>query len=102
MSQDINRRDFIKLLSAGTGAFVLSPMGLVPIPEGSAEARELLAQVPGTFPREETLIARILTGRVGTPDNFNQWVGWKWQDRGMQNLADRQDYQRRCGRRPDV
>jgi hypothetical protein len=29
-----------------------------------------------------------LTGRVGTPDNFNLWVGWKWQDRGMQNLAD--------------
>ncbi len=42
----------------------------------------------GTFPRRETLIARQLTGRVGTPDNFNQWVGWKWQDRGIQNLAD--------------
>jgi len=41
----------------------------------------------GTFPREETLIARILTGRIGTPDNFNEWVGWKNRDRGMQNLA---------------
>ncbi|MFN2285811.1 MAG: hypothetical protein ACK2UQ_15440, partial [Anaerolineae bacterium] len=30
----------------------------------------------GTFPRSETLIARILTGRVGSPDNFNWWVGW--------------------------
>ena len=30
----------------------------------------------------------MLTGRVGTPDNMNLWVGWKWQDRGMQNLAD--------------
>ena len=34
------------------------------------------------------MIARILAGRVGTPDDFNQWVGWKWQDRGIQNLAD--------------
>ena len=40
------------------------------------------------MPRERTLIVRNLTGRVGTPDNFNQWVGWKWPDRGMQNLAD--------------
>jgi len=39
------------------------------------------------LPREETLIASILTGRVGTPGNFNEWVGWKSRDRGMQNLA---------------
>ncbi len=39
------------------------------------------------LPREETLIASMLTGRVGTPSNFNEWVGWKWRDRGMQNLA---------------
>ncbi len=49
---------------------------------------EAVADVMGTFPRRETLIARILTGRVGTPDNFNLWVGWKWQDRGIQNLVD--------------
>jgi len=55
-----------------------------PVPVEKAEAADVL----GTFPRSETLIARQLTGRVGTPDNFNQWVGWKWQDRGMQNLAD--------------
>ncbi|MBN1452978.1 MAG: ABC transporter substrate-binding protein, partial [Anaerolineales bacterium] len=83
MSQEISRRDFMKLITTtGTGLFVLGPMGLMPLPDGPA------AQVGGTFPREETLIARILTGRVGTPDNFNQWVGWKNQDRGMQNLAD--------------
>ena len=52
------------------------------------KAPEAVADVLGTFPRRDTFIARILTGRVGTPDNFNQWVGWKWQDRGMQNLAD--------------
>src|SRR5512138_282968 len=49
---------------------------------------EKVADVMGTFPRRGTFIARQLTGRVGTPDNFNLWVGWKWQDRGIQNLAD--------------
>ena len=24
---------------------------------------------------------------MGTPGNFNEWVGWKSRDRGMQNLA---------------
>jgi peptide/nickel transport system substrate-binding protein len=41
----------------------------------------------GDLPRNETLIADILTGRVGSPSNFNNWVGWKWRDRGMQQLA---------------
>ncbi len=50
--------------------------------------KEEAPAVLGTFPRSETLIARILTGRVGTPDNFNWWVGWKSSDRGMQNVAD--------------
>ncbi len=86
MSNELSRRDFMKLLGAGAGAFTLAPWGLAPLSEASASA--VLAQIEGTFPRSETLIARILTGRVGTPDNFNQWVGWKWQDRGMQNLAD--------------
>jgi peptide/nickel transport system substrate-binding protein len=88
MSPEITRRNFIKLLSAGAGSFLLTEAGLVPLPEGFLEPDKALAAQAGTFPREETLIARILTGRVGTPDNFNQWVGWKWQDRGMQNLAD--------------
>jgi peptide/nickel transport system substrate-binding protein len=43
--------------------------------------------VLGELPRNETLIADILTGRVGSPGNFNEWVGWKWRDRGMQTLA---------------
>jgi peptide/nickel transport system substrate-binding protein len=88
MSPEITRRNFIKLLAAGTASFVLTESGLVPIPEGLVEPNKAFAAQAGTFPREETLIARILTGRVGTPDNFNQWVGWKWQDRGLQNLAD--------------
>lgn len=43
--------------------------------------------VLGELPRNETLIAGMLTGRAGTPGNFNEWVGWKNRDRGMQNLA---------------
>ncbi|HEX2908908.1 MAG TPA: ABC transporter substrate-binding protein [Phototrophicaceae bacterium] len=88
MSHEINRRDFMKLLTASTGGLMLAPTGLLSIPEGLAESNALFAQIPGTFPRAETVICRQLTGRVGTPDNFNQWVGWKWQDRGLQNLAD--------------
>jgi peptide/nickel transport system substrate-binding protein len=88
MSQEFSRRDFMKLLAAGTGSFVIAPWGMMPIPEALLGTSEALAAQVGTFPREETLIARILTGRVGSPDNFNQWVGWKWQDRGIQNLAD--------------
>jgi peptide/nickel transport system substrate-binding protein len=84
MSQEISRRDFIKLVTAGTGVVVLTSKGLL-LPQGIAAAQD--AALPGTFPREQTLIARILTGRVGSPDNFNEWVGWKWRDRGMQNLA---------------
>jgi peptide/nickel transport system substrate-binding protein len=48
--------------------------------------REDAGEVLG-LPREQTLIVDILTGRVGSPGNFNEWVGWKWRDRGMQNLA---------------
>lgn len=45
-----------------------------------------VAQLAPALPRDQTLIVNILTGRVGTPDNFNEWVGWKWRDRGMQQL----------------
>jgi len=45
-----------------------------------------LAQLPPGIPREETLIVDQLTGRVGTPSNFNLWAGWRWQDRGIQQL----------------
>src|SRR5215510_2280480 len=88
MSNGINRRDFMKLLTAGTGSFMLAPWGLVPIPEktiGTTTGK--VADVPGSFPRAETVIIRQLTGRVGTPDNFNEWIGWKWRDRGTQNLG---------------
>jgi peptide/nickel transport system substrate-binding protein len=85
MTHEINRRDFMKLLTAGTGGVVIGSWGLL-IPAGHVAAQD--APLAGTFPREETLIARILTGRVGTPDNFNLWSGWRNQDRGIQNLAD--------------
>jgi len=54
-----------------------------PVPVEKVEAPDVL----GVLPRSETVIADILTGRVGSPGNFNNWVGWKWQDRGMQTLA---------------
>ena len=85
MSNGISRRDFMKLVSMGAGSVVLTSGGLL-VPGSRVEAQD--GTLLGTFPREQTFIARQLTGRVGTPDNFNQWVGWKWQDRGMQNLAD--------------
>ena len=78
-----------------------------PHPHGAARRRPRLARLPprsrrltppqpaeeqptsglGDLPRNETLIADILTGRAGSPSNFNEWVGWKKRDRGMQNLA---------------
>src|SRR5690348_13509767 len=88
MSQGIKRRDFMKLVAASSGAFVLAPWGLVPIPEGSLGPEEKAFAQTSPFPRAQTVLIRILTGRVGTPDDFNQWVGWKSPDRGMQNLAD--------------
>ena len=56
-------------------------------PAADAPAAEQPSAGLGELPRNETLIADILTGRVGSPTNFNEWVGWKWRDRGMQNLA---------------
>ena len=44
--------------------------------------KEEAPAVLGVLPRSETLIADILTGRVGSPSNFNEWVGWKNRDRG--------------------
>jgi peptide/nickel transport system substrate-binding protein len=64
---------------------VIKEVTATPVPTNTPQA---VADVMGTFPRRETVIARQLTGRVGTPDNMNLWVGWKWQDRGLQNLAD--------------
>ncbi|ABV32918.1 ABC transporter substrate-binding protein [Pseudothermotoga lettingae] len=46
----------------------------------------IFAQLAADVPRDETFIANQLTGRVGTPGNFNLWAGWRSQDRGIQNL----------------
>lgn len=88
MSRELNRRDFMKLLAAGSGAFVLGPRGLVPVPEWATEDRAAALAQTSPFPRAQTVLIRILTGQVGSPDDFNQWVGWKNPDRGLQNLAD--------------
>jgi len=52
-----------------------------PLPTPKKEAKVVMG-----FPRSETLFAQQLTGRSGTPDNFNEWVGWKNRDRGMAQL----------------
>jgi peptide/nickel transport system substrate-binding protein len=114
MSRKMSRRDFMKIVTAGAGGVVLAsctpqvveqvvketqivketqlvPQEVIkeitPTPKPTP-TQEAVADVLGTFPRRETVLARQLTGRVGTPDNMNLWVGWKWQDRGLQNLAD--------------
>jgi peptide/nickel transport system substrate-binding protein len=97
----MNRRDFIKLLTAGTGGLVIvacTPETITVVetqevikevtPTAVPQVQAQVADVLGSFPRRESLIVRQLTGRVGSPDNMNLWVGWKWQDRGLQNLAD--------------
>ncbi len=65
------------------GTPVVQVVTATPAPVQKEEA----APVLGELPRDETLIADMLTGRVGTPDNFNWWVGWKNRDRGMQQLG---------------
>jgi peptide/nickel transport system substrate-binding protein len=114
MSRKMSRRDFMKIVTAGAGGVVLASCApnvveevvketqivketqlvpqevikeVTPTPQPTP-TQEAVADVLGTFPRRETVLARQLTGRVGTPDNMNLWVGWKWQDRGLQNLAD--------------
>jgi peptide/nickel transport system substrate-binding protein len=103
MPERMSRRNFMKVLATGTGGVVLVSCGnaatsapqqvtVVQTQEVVKEvtptvAKQNMADVMGTFPRDQTIINDILTGRVGTPDNLNQWVGWKSQDRGTQQLA---------------
>ncbi len=75
-------REVTKIV-AGTPVVEVQVVTATPEPVEKEEAPAVL----GVLPRGETLIAGILTGRVGSPSNFNRWVGWKWRDRGMQNLA---------------
>jgi peptide/nickel transport system substrate-binding protein len=114
MSRKMSRRDFMKIVTAGAGGVVLASCSPKVVEEVVKETQivketqlvpqevikevtqtpkptptqQAVADVLGSFPRRETVLARQLTGRVGTPDNMNLWVGWKWQDRGLQNLAD--------------
>jgi len=74
------------LILAGCGGEA-APAPAAPAADQPAAAADEPVEGLGELPRNETLIADILTGRVGSPDDFNNWVGWKWRDRGMQNLA---------------
>ncbi|HEY64757.1 MAG TPA: twin-arginine translocation signal domain-containing protein [Caldilineae bacterium] len=95
----LSRRDFLRLSTMAAAGTVLAacatPTPMVVEKEVVVEKVVTPTPVPVPkeekvvmgFPRSETLFAQQLTGRVGTPDNFNLWVGWKWQDRGLQQLA---------------
>jgi peptide/nickel transport system substrate-binding protein len=102
-SKKMDRRKFMKVVAATSGGAALVSCGQSVSPEkvtvvqtqevvkevtATPKPMEAVADVLGTFPRRDTVLVRQLTGRVGTPDNMNLWVGWKWQDRGLQNLAD--------------
>lgn len=41
----------------------------------------------GGYPRSETLIVDVLTGKNATPGNFNMWAGWVGNDKGLQQLV---------------
>jgi len=73
------RRNIMKKQLVCIGAVILLLVSTLALPG--------LAQLTPELPRHETLIAGMLTGRVGSATNFNDWVGWKWRDRGMMNLA---------------
>ena len=69
------------------GTVPQAPVEVVVTATPEPVVREEAPAVLGVLPRSETLIVDILTGRVGSPGNFNDWVGWKWRDRGTQPLA---------------
>lgn len=114
MTRKFNRRDFLRVSAGGTAGLIVaacapaappaqptSPPQVIEVTrvvEGTPMVEVVTAtpavatkppaeKVLGTIPREETVICDILTGRVGDPGNFNTWVGWKWQDRGIQQLS---------------
>lgn len=78
---------FSLVLTACSAAAPAAPAAEQPAAGEAAATEEQPSSGLGDLPRNETLIADILTGRVGSPSNFNDWVGWKWRDRGTQNLA---------------
>jgi peptide/nickel transport system substrate-binding protein len=61
---------------------VIKEVVVTATPVPAEEAPDVLG-----LPRNQMFIAGILTGHLGAPSNFNEWVGWKSRDRGMQNLA---------------
>ncbi|MCB0183811.1 MAG: ABC transporter substrate-binding protein, partial [Caldilineaceae bacterium] len=63
------------VLSACAGATPAPAAESAPAAGEQAAAEEPSSGL-GDLPRNETLIADILTGRVGSPDDFNNWVGW--------------------------
>jgi len=89
----ISRRRFL-FLSAASAAALMHPSFTSAAsikaeldPDPVLDKMVYLPAVQKGMLRGDILIADILTGQVGNPTNFNDWVGWKWRDRGLQNLA---------------
>ena len=70
-----------KLLWLGVSFVLVASLVLASCAEVVPGEEEFLG-----FPRSETLFANQITGRSGAPSNFNEWVGWKNRDRGMQQF----------------
>ncbi len=81
-----------KSLSTLLALLMVATMGFAGGGQESGDDAQIVPGAPqqqlteGGLPRSETVIAATLTGRVGSPSNFNEWVGWKNRDRGMQQL----------------
>jgi peptide/nickel transport system substrate-binding protein len=113
--KSVSRREFLRLSAMGTAGLLAACAQPTPqvikeevevevtrIVEGTpvvktvVEEREVVVTATpeaaedevgavGEFPRSETLIA-LGPAPVSSPDNFNEWVGWKNRNRGMAQL----------------
>lgn len=77
---------FVAFLLTGTLAFAGGQQEGSGGGEAATEPAQEQTVTEEGLPRSETVIAATLSGAVGSPSNFNRWVGWKNRDRGMQQL----------------
>ena len=96
----ISRREFVRVTALGTAGVLAACTTPAPKVETVTQVVEkVITATPASqaapagagtvkgFPRNETVFCNQLSGVTGTPTNFNEWVGWKWRDRGTAQLA---------------